>query len=318
MKKILTLVLAALLALSMICAASAEETALKIGLAENNIDGAWRVCEVDDFTAACEKRGWELIVTNAGGDIEKELADVDDLIAQGCDFIFIVPVDANAIAPAFEACKAAGIPVIDLDTQYLDGVFGEDFITTIRSDQYLQGTACAEWVMEQFADAEKVKVLEITGTPGQSDAQNRSNGFNETLKNAGFEYSLIQQNGEWSRTTAQEIIQNVAMSADGDFNVVYTHSDEMALGVILGLKQAGLVPNQDVYVVTVDGQFEALDAMVANELAALITCSPRGGELGMTIIEKYLAGETLEETYLVDQKTVTVDNVEELYDSVGF
>ena len=83
MKKILTLVLAALLALSMICAASAEETALKIGLAENNIDGAWRVCEVDDFTAACEKRGWELIVTNAGGDIEKELADVDDLITQG-------------------------------------------------------------------------------------------------------------------------------------------------------------------------------------------------------------------------------------------
>lgn len=318
MKKILSLVLVAMLALLAMGVAFAEEAPLKIGLAENNIDGAWRVCEVDDFTKAAEARGWELIVTNAGGDIEKELADVDDLIAQECDYIFIVPVDADAIAPAFEACKTAGIPVVDLDTQYLDGVWGEDFITTIRSDQYLQGTACAEWVMETFADADSVKVLEITGTPGQSDAQNRSKGFNETLENAGFEYTLIQQNGEWSRSTAQELTQNVAMSEDGDFNVVYTHSDEMALGVILGLKQAGLVPNQDVFVVTVDGQFEALDAMVANELAALITCSPRGGELGMSIIEKYMAGEELEETYLVDQKTVTVDNVEELYDQVGF
>lgn len=317
MKKILSLILAAMLVLVSM-AAFAEEAPLKVGFSESTYDGAWRVCEVEDFQKAAEKWGYELIITNANNDIEKQLADVDDLIAQECDIILIVPVDANAVAPAFEACKAAGIPVIDLDTQYLDGVWGEDFITTVRSDQFMQGKACAEWVMETFAGAEKVKVLEITGNPGQSDAQNRSNGFNETLKAAGFAYEHIQQNGEWARATAQEIVQNVAMSADGDFNVIYTHADEMALGCVLGLKQAGLVPNKDVYIVTVDGQYEALDAMIANEIAALITCSPRGGELAMGIIEKYFAGETLEETYFVDQKTVTVDNVEELYDSVGF
>lgn len=317
MKKILSLILVAMLVLASM-AAFAEEAPLKVGFSESTYDGAWRVCEVEDFQKAAEKWGYELIITNANNDIEKQLADVDDLIAQECDIILIVPVDANAVAPAFEACKTAGIPVIDLDTQYLDGVWGEDFITTVRSDQFMQGKACAEWVMETFAGAEKVKVLEITGNPGQSDAQNRSNGFNETLKAAGFEYEHIQQNGEWARATAQEIVQNVAMSADGDFNVIYTHADEMALGCVLGLKQAGLVPNKDVYIVTVDGQYEALDAMIANEIAALITCSPRGGELAMGIIEKYFAGETLEETYFVDQKTVTVDNVEELYDVVGF
>lgn len=318
MRKILSLVLVAMLALMALGTAYAEGKPIKVGFSESTYDGAWRVCEVEDFKAAAEKFGYELIITNASADIEKQLADVDDLIAQQCDIIIIVPVDADAVAPAFDACKKAGIPVIDLDTQYLNGAWGEDFITTIRSDQFMQGKACAEWVMENFADAEKVKVLEITGNPGQSDAQNRSNGFNETLKSAGFDYTLVQQNGEWSRATAQEIVQNVAMSADGDFNIIYTHADEMALGCILGLKQAGLVPNQDVHIVTVDGQFEALDAMIANELAALITCSPRGGELTMGIIEKYFAGEQLEETYFVDQKTVTVDNVEELYDSVGF
>lgn len=318
MKRVLSLVLIAMLALASMCATAEEEKTLKVGFSESTYDGAWRVCEVEDFKAAAEKYGYELIITNANNDIEKQLADVDDLIAQECDIILIVPVDANAVAPAFNACKEAGIPVIDLDTQYLDGVWGEDFITTVRSDQYKQGEACAQWVLENFADVEDVKILEITGNPGQSDAQNRSNGFNETLQAAGFEYELIQQNGEWARATAQEIVQNVAMSADGDFNIIYTHADEMALGCILGLKQAGLVPNEDVYIVTVDGQYEALDAMIANELAALITCSPRGGELTMGIIEKYFAGEELEETYFVDQKTVTVDNVEELYDEVGF
>lgn len=318
MKRVLSLVLIAMLALASMCAIAEEEKTLKVGFSESTYDGAWRVCEVEDFKAAAEKYGYELIITNANNDIEKQLADVDDLIAQECDIILIVPVDANAVAPAFNACKEAGIPVIDLDTQYLDGVWGEDFITTVRSDQYKQGEACAQWVLENFADVENVKILEITGNPGQSDAQNRSNGFNETLQAAGFEYELIQQNGEWARATAQEIVQNVAMSADGDFNIIYTHADEMALGCILGLKQAGLVPNEDVYIVTVDGQYEALDAMIANELAALITCSPRGGELTMGIIEKYFAGEELEETYFVDQKTVTVDNVEELYDEVGF
>lgn len=319
MKKVLSLILVAVLALVSMSFAMAEEKSLiKVGFSESDYNGAWRVCEVADFKKTfTEENGYELIIADATSDIEKQMADVDDLIAQQCDIILIVPVDANAVAPAFNACKEAGIPVIDLDTQYLDGTWGEDFITTVRSDQFMQGEACAEWVMENF-ESGSVKVLEITGDPGRSDAQNRSNGFNQTLADAGFEYDHIQQNGEWSRATAQEIVSNVAMSADGDFNVIYTHADEMALGCILGLKQAGLVPNKDVFIVTVDGQFEALDAMVNNELAALITCSPRGAGLCKEIIEKYFAGEELEETYFVDQKTVTVDNVKELYDQVGF
>ena len=318
MKKLVSLVLVVLLALSMLTlGAAAEAKKLKIGFSESSYDGSWRVCEVEDFQKAAEAAGYELIMTNASSDIEKQLADVEDLIAQKCDLIIIVPVDADAVAPAFEACKKAGIPVIDLDTQYYGGKWGEDFITTVRSDQYEQGKACAEWVLQKFA-GQSVKVLEITGNPGQSDAQNRSNGFNETLNASDLKHTVITQNGEWSRATAQEIVQNVAMSADGDFNVIYTHSDEMSLGCLLGLKQAGLTPNKDVWIVTVDGQFEALDAVAANEIGALITCSPRGGELVMSIIKKYFAGEKLEETYLVEQNTVTPDNVKELYDKVGF
>lgn len=318
MKKLLAWALLCTLILAVFAAhGMATDKKLKIGFSESEYNGAWRVAEVEDMKKYAEIYGYELIITNASSDIEKQIADVEDLIAQKCDLIIIVPIDANAVAPAFDACKAANIPVIDLDTEYLDGVWGEDFITVVRSDQYEQGKACAQWVLDTF-EGQPVKVLEITGTPGRSDAQKRSAGFNETVLAARDDVTVITQNGDWDRANAQEIALNVAQSADGDFNVLYAHCDEMALGALLGIKQAGLAPNQDVWIVSVDGQFEALDAVMANELGAVVTCTPKGGDIVFSIIQKYFDGEELENTYLVHQSVITLENVEELYHIEGF
>ena len=159
-------------------------------------------------------------------------------------------------------------------------------------------------------------MLEITGNPGQSDAQNRSKGFNEYVAEHS-NIKVIQQNGEWSRATAQEVVQNVAQSGQ-KFDVIYCHSDEMALGALLGLKQAGLKPNEDVWIVAVDGQKEALDAIKAEEIGAIITCTPKGGDVLFDCINKYFAGEELEEEYFVHQSTITTENVDELYEVEGF
>lgn len=148
----------------------APKETFKVGFAENTYTGDWRACEVADIEEKAKEYGYELVMTNADLDIEKQIGDVEDLIAQDCDLIVIVPVDAEAIAPAFEACKEAGIPVIDMDTEYTSGVFGEDFITTIRSDKYEQGKAAGKWVVDTYGTEDSVTVLEITGTMGQSDA----------------------------------------------------------------------------------------------------------------------------------------------------
>lgn len=315
MKKLLV-VLALCLALP-IAAYGGEKKRFRIGFSESTFDGAWRVAEVEDLRKAAEKYGHELIITNANADIEKQLADVEDLLAQNLDLLIIVPVDANAVAPAFDAAKAKGIPTIDLDTEYLSGKWPDDFITVIRSDQYQQGMGCAEWLIADAA-GKNVKVLEITGNPGQSDAQKRSAGFSETIaphKNIDL-FSV--QNGRWSRSTAQEILQNVIQSTGGKFDYVYCHADEMALGVMMGVKQAGLKPGKDIKICAVDGMFEALDAVKDGEINAIITCTPKGGDLIFQVIEKYFAGEKLEPTYFVHQSTITPDNVEELYYVEGF
>lgn len=294
-----------------------EKKQLRVGFSESTFDGAWRVAEVEDMKKAAAKYDHELIMTNANADIEKQLADVEDLLAQNLDILIIVPVDANAVTPAFDAAKAKGIPVIDLDTEYLSGKWKEDFITVIRSDQYQQGQGCAEWLIADAA-GKNVKVLEITGNPGQSDAQKRSAGFAETVaphKNIDL---FSTQNGRWARSTAQEIIQNVIQSTGGKFDYVYCHADEMALGVMMGVKQAGLKPGKDIKICAVDGMFEALDSVKDGEINAIITCTPKGGDLVFSVIEKYFAGEELEQTYFVHQSTITPANVDELYEIEGF
>lgn len=297
-------------------AADTSETGKKkIGFAESTFVGDWRVAEVEDIKAKAEEYGYELVMTNAENDMEKEIADVEDLIAQNCDLIVIVPVDAEAVKPAFDACKEAGIPVIDMDTQYTSGTWGEDFITTVRSDQYAQGQAAAEWVIETYGTEEEVTVLEITGTMGQSDAQNRHNGFADYMADYS-NINIVTQSGDWDATLAQNVVQNVCQTTDID--VVYTHSDGMAPGAVLGLKQLGLKPTEEIGVVTVDCSYATLDSIIAGEITAAITCTPRGGDLLFSTIDKYFAGESLEETYFVPMRTVTVDIAEEVYDEEGF
>lgn len=319
-KKWMAGILAGTMVLSMAATVNAQESEVatkdqKIGFSEYTFTGDWRVAEVEDITAKAEEFGYDLVITNAEGDVEKQIADVEDLIAQGCDLIVIAPVDAEASKPAFEACKKAGIPVVDLDTQFLGGTWGEDFITTVRSDQYAQGQAAAKWVVDTYGTDEDITVLEITGTMGQSDAQNRHNGFADYI--ADYDnVEVISQTGDWDATKAQNVVQNVTQTTDID--VVYTHSDGMAPGAVLGLKQIGLKPTEDVGVVTVDCSYATLDSILAGEITAAITCTPRGGELLFSCIDKYYAGEELDETYLVPMNTVTGDNAEELYDQEGF
>lgn len=293
----------------------APKETFKVGFAESTYTGDWRACKVADIEEKAKEYGYELVMTNADLDIEKQIGDVEDLIAQDCDLIVIVPVDAEAIAPAFEACKEAGIPVIDMDTEYTSGVFGEDFITTIRSDQYEQGKAAGKWVVDTYGTEDSVTVLEITGTMGQSDAQNRHNGFADYV--ADYDnVEVITQSGDWSATTAQNVVQNVAQTSE--FDVVYSHGGDMIPGIILGLKQAGLKPTEDVGVITVDSPFQVLDSIKDGETTAAITCTPRGGDTLFSCIDSYRTGEELEETYLVPMNTITSDNVDEVYDSEGY
>ena len=300
MKKRFSKVMALLMAASMMAAipVSAADADLKVGFSELDIDGAWRICQTDSMQEEADARGYNYVMTNAEYDTEKQVADVEDLIAQGCNFLFIAPIDMDAIVPALDAAKEKEIPVILLDRE-ATGTWGEDWLTTIIADYVLQGEMCGEWIVE------------ITGVEGGSDVRDRAQGLRNVVDEHDNIEIVASQSGDWSRTTAQEVMENIIQSTGGDFDVVYCHNDEMALGVVLALKAAGIKPGEDVQIVAIDGQAEAIEGIIAGEINCIATCSPRFGPAAFDAMESYLAGEELPEKVINNETLITAENAEE-------
>lgn len=287
-----------------------EKKEIKVGFSELDIDGAWRICQTDSMQEQADERGYDYVMTNAEYDTEKQVADVEDLIAQGCNFLFIAPIDMDAIVPALDAAKKAEVPVVLLDRE-ATGTWGEDWLTTIIADYVQQGEMCGEWIVENNNMEEELKIVEITGVQGGSDVRDRAQGLRNIIEQHDNIEIVSSQSGEWSRTTAQEVTENIIQATNGDFDVVYCHNDEMALGVVLALKAAGMKPGEDVQVVAIDGQAEAIEGIIAGEINCIATCSPRFGEAAFDAMESYLAGEELPEKIINQETLITAENAEE-------
>lgn len=286
-----------------------DDGIFRVGFSELAIDGAWRVAQVESMESVAKENGYEFVMANAELDTAKQLSDVEDLLAQDLDFLFIAPMDMEAIVPALDAAKAKGVPVILLDREAA-ATAGEDYICTILADYLWQGETCADWLSENGGE-ESYKIVQITGKVGGSDVRDRQAGFETGVAKYDNMEIVVTQSGEWSRTEAQKVMQNIIQSTGGDFNVVYCHNDEMALGVVLALKAAGMNPGTDVKVLAIDGQAEAVEAVIAGEMNCIATCNPRFGPKAFETMEKYLAGESLDEIIYNSEYVIDSTNAQE-------
>ena len=132
-----------------------------------------------------EKLGYQLVYTDAAGSAAKQVADVNSMIAQGVDLIFLAPREEKPLIPAVMAAKKAGIPVILLDRNVDQSLAkaGEDYVTFIGSDFIDEGKRVAEWLAKNANG--KAKIIELEGTTGSSPANDRKKGFDEAITAAG-------------------------------------------------------------------------------------------------------------------------------------
>src|SRR5919205_1848855 len=107
----------------------------KVGFAQTESNNPWRIAQTESMKAEAAKLGYQLVYTDAAGSAAKQVADVNSMIAQGVDLIFLAPREEKPLIPAVMAGKKAGIPVILLDRR-VDPVAkpGRDYLTFIGSD----------------------------------------------------------------------------------------------------------------------------------------------------------------------------------------
>ncbi len=292
---------------------------LFVGFSQADLKSTWRTVENDDMKAEAAKRGYKFAITNAEGDTGKQISDIESLLAQGVNVLVIVPIDADAIMPALQEAKEKGVPVI-LKARGANGTAGVDYVTGVMSDFVWEGNQAGKWISAAAKKKGllKVRVIEIQGVIGGTDVRDRGQGFQSAADEAGnFEF-VATQSADWSRSKAQELVQNLIQSkGKNGFDAIYAQNDEMALGAALALQQAGLTVNKDVFLVGVDGMKEAFDAIKADKLSASVTCTPKYAAQIFDTIEAGIDGKSIPGSLAVHDALVDKTNVDKFYE-LGF
>jgi ribose transport system substrate-binding protein len=285
----------------------AAETARKLlfGFSQANNGHPWRVAQTNAVQKSWEanyKDQAELIVTDAQNKPEKQTADVEDMITRKIDVLILTPVTADAMSPVTKKAIDAGIKVITLDRQVNTPV-----TLHIGADNKLIGKAAAKYIAEKLNG--KGNIIEIQGTLGASATTDRHDQFLEELKNYPDVKVIASQTADYSREPALKFMEDTLQRFGPDeFQVVYAHNDEMALGAVQALKAADRL--KDVLVVGIDGQNEAFDSIKKGEMAATFTY-PNGGTEGVIYAAKLMNGDKLPETLVLDSAQVDASNVDE-------
>ena len=285
----------------------AQKDTYKVGFAQTESNNPWRIAQTNSMKAEAEKLGYQLVYTDAAGSAAKQVADVNSMIAQGVDVIFLAPREEKPLIPAVMAAKKAGIPVILLDRSVDPSLAkaGEDYLTFIGSNFVEEGKRIAEWLAKNANG--KSKIIELEGTTGSSPANDRKKGFDEAIQAAGGFEIVASQTGDFARDKGRQVAEAL-LQAHPDADIIYAHNDEMAMGAIAALEAAGKVPGKDVLVLSIDGGKEAVQAVVDGKIAAVVECNPRFGPKAFETMQRYAKGEAIEPILVNEDKFYDASN----------
>ncbi len=264
-------VLVALAALALAGPALAKDT---VGLSVSTLNNPFFVTLRDGAKAAAAKAGLELVVLDAQDKVDKQVADVEDLIQKKVKVILVNPTDAAAVVPAIKKANAASIPVITVDRAASGGAVAYH----IASDNVAGGRLAAEYVCKMLHG--KGKVVELEGIPGSSAARDRGKGFNDSLGAGCSGVAVVaRQTANFDRAQGLSVMENV-LQAQKEIDAVFAHNDEMALGALQAIKAS----KRPIRVVGFDATDDAVKAVNACEMKATVAQQP--AEMGRLAVEK--------------------------------
>ncbi len=255
--------------------AVAAET-MKIGITQNNVGvDSYQTTYEKAFIAAAEANpNVEAVVLDAGGDVARQIAQMEDLIQQEVDAIIIWPTNGEAVIPAVRKAHQAGIPVIVTNSNIAEQGF--DFVKSFSGpDNITQGARSAEIMCDKFKqmgiDGE-AKIVQISGQPGYTTAIERAKGFEDRLPEVCPDVKLVEtQPGDWNREKSQQVMEAFLVKYD-DIDGVYSGDDNMGVGALNAAKAAGRA--KDIIFVGATNFAVGYEAMAAGDYWGSIYQSP--------------------------------------------
>ena len=249
MKKFIALLLAMLMALSLVACGGSDEgnaeqpatnepkaSGIKLGISNGDYGNTWRAQYVEDMEAYCEELKADgtlesYTLLNSTGDVTEELNNINSLISEGVDILMISPNSPTSMGSVIQMALDQGIFVVIFnDAAAYEGTY------CLYNDQRQFWEVQAKWFAEKLGG--KGNLVWVTGSSGNSTSNCRQNAATAVFENYPDINILASAPGEWSETTAQSVVSTF-LSTYGDEIDGVMAEDVMSNGIVRAYENAG-------------------------------------------------------------------------------
>src|SRR5690242_5138118 len=286
---------------------------LVLGFSQIGAESEWRTANTRSIQEAAPAAGITLKFSDAQQKQENQIKALRSFIAQRVDVIAFSPVVETGWETVLREAKAANIPVIltDRAVEVSDNTL---YLSLIGSDFVEEGRKAGRWLLENTKDVKgDINIVELQGTVGSAPANDRKKGFQEIIA-ADPRYKIIRsQTGDFTRARGKEVME-AFLKADGKrINVLYSHNDDMAIGAIQAIEEAGFKPGQDILIISVDGVKGAFEAMMAGKLKVTVERNPLLGPQLIAAVKDVVTGKTLPKRIVTQESIFPMETAREVF-----
>jgi ABC-type sugar transport system substrate-binding protein len=288
----------------------AGETMYKIGYIQYSSDAYYQMQAdaaklVVDYINENEPFGVEMTFVTSEGQPEKELAHIEDFIAQDFDAIIDFTGAAETAQRGAQLANVANIPFFVVGSTAAEGA--GKVTSTIKGDFVKMGGMIGKYIADNYPDS---KIAIVEGTLGQGIVEFFEEGFEANL---GPNNSIaIKASGEWNAEKSQNIMSDWLANWNGEFDMVYAMNADIYLGVVRALEDAGKL-NNPIKIITHNGRPEDFQGVMDGKAIATNSNSPtyESGVL-LKVVTTVLTGGTVPELVITPATMVDKDTPENL------
>jgi simple sugar transport system substrate-binding protein len=293
------------------CAAAIPAFAAKpltIGFSQVGAESEWRSANTASIKAAAKQAGVNLKFADAQQRQENQVKAIRSFIAQRVDVIAFSPVVESGWDTVLREAKNAKIPVI-LTDRSVNVADKSLYVSFIGSDFVEEGRRAGRWLADYAKkNGDKpLNIVELQGTVGSAPATDRKKGFAEVIAANPKLKILRSQTGDFTRAKGKEVMEAFLKSEGRNINVLYAHNDDMAIGAIQAIEEAGLKPGKDIVIVSIDGVRGAFEAMVQGKLNVTVECNPLLGPTLMQTAQAVVAGKPVAQRITINEGVFPAD-----------
>ena len=229
-----------------------------IGFAGPQADHGW-LNAINDNAKSRAKKYSEvtLEITEGSNDTAAQIGQVQTLINKKVDVLVILPADGKALTQVGLQAMKAGIPVINLDRGFASP---QAYRCWIGGDNYGMGFNAGNYIGQQLKDKPDAKVIELAGIDNLELTKQRTQGFDDALKNFPNIKKVARQAADFTVESGQAKMAQL-LQAQSKFDALWNHDDDQGVGALRAIAQAG---RKDFLMVGGAGAKSAMDAIKAD------------------------------------------------------